>query len=244
MILTSLGPRREWCIVPSVHLHGWKGSRLRIFGRSRRSDAVSNWGRLASVEPRLQVARYSLVGSLVCGLALVGCQPASEPPAGRAPKVVAKGDPETALFENYRTGLYQVAAGVASLQTALQSCQELAKKAKGDQKEALLDVSDMLDSAGATLADATAPAPTKEEFLKDFKGFDEERLKAVEKAVDAYRETRNALGISEQLEEAATGDKAPFTALSTHIEESLETLESVIQSFGGKVPAEDEEPAP
>jgi chromosome segregation ATPase len=168
-----------------------------------------------------------------------GCRDSQAAPevAGETP-VAESAERSTKQYEDYRAGLFQIDAALTVLQDALRDAEKLRPEAKGDLREALLDLNDFLDSAGATLADISAPMPSREEYEKNFKSFDEDRLKAIEKLTDSLQDSRNALGTLTQLEEASTNLRAAFEALSGAVEEAVDAQEEAIRAFGGQLPPE------
>ena len=142
-------------------------------------------------------------------------------------------------YEEYRAGLFALEGAGDSLESSLKLTKDLAKKATGEAKDALLDVVDMLDSSGSTISDVTEDAPTLEEFRKQFNVYDEHRLKAIRAISDAYRETQHSLGTLRDLAaNAPVTFKKPLEEVTTETEMASDSMSEAIKHLGGKVPEE------
>ena len=186
--------------------------------------------------------RFGLVAfGLIClGAALVGCSKAESAPrpgatAGVPPPETPK-DPSEALYEQLRSGAYQINAAMDAMERALRDCREASIGLGKGSKNAAADVVDVLDSAGSTIGDYLN-APELDEVRNDFTTNDERRLKAIEDLNDARREVLEGQGIADPM---ASDDPDPkvraiFDRIAEDITEVIEAIEGAIEALGGSV---------
>jgi hypothetical protein len=157
--------------------------------------------------------------------------PPSTPPAAKP------ADPAQKLYEQLHAGAFQFDAALGSLNEAVQALRPLPNDQGGDTKEALLNVLDMLDSSGRTLADHN-DSPTVDEVRADVKQSDGQRIEAINDAIDAIREVRETQGvIGDMLNSAPPAkEKAGLTKADASIAEALEAMEEGVRLLGGTVP--------
>lgn len=174
-------------------------------------------------------------------VAILGCGqgPGPSPAGGRT--AGPPPDPVVALREDDAQAAYSLDAACASIESALTATKKLAPVAGGDAKEALLDVADMLDSAGATLADHSEPPPPIEAYRKSEADRAMERQRAVSDAIDALRELREARGTLDDLAATVPEERSDsLAAIQDDTAEAIDAVESSIRRLGGKVPAEED----
>lgn len=171
-------------------------------------------------------------------VALAGCGKTPVSSAPVAPAVAAT-DPLVEGREKDAQAAFSLDAASASLDDALAGAKKLAPRAGGDAKEALMNVAAMLDSAGTTLADHDDPPPPMEEYRKGDPAAN--RKKALDDAVDALHELRDAAGVLDDLSQNAPPAFAkPLDEIQSSLDEALESVEDAVKSLGGTVPPEED----
>ncbi len=186
---------------------------------------------------RMKGICFWLLGSLLAVSLVSGCQKSSkEDPSGEQTTVEKPKDPEERLYEQVRSGAFQLTTALDSVQKAMQQSRTLADSSSGELKEAMLDVADHLDAAGSSITDYTTAPVKLEEFRKNFSENDDKRLKAIEVSNTALMDTSEADGIVESL---LQNDKfkaqAELRTLSNVIGAALDALEGAIKVMGGKL---------
>lgn len=184
-----------------------------------------------------------LVLAAVIGLTLAGCGRNEGAPAqgGSGTPPTSNGaepkDEATALLEQLRGGSYQIDVAMGGMERAMNLVRPLAVNKPDETREALQNVADMLDSAGATIIEFN-DAPTLDKIRANFKENDDHRLKAIEEADDARQEVEQARGIVTELiaSEPPADVKASLDEIDNAIEETLDALEAAIEAFGGTIP--------
>lgn len=179
----------------------------------------------------------------ILGVSLFGCGRNEGPAAsaGGAPGATttsgAPKDEATTLLEQQRGGAYQIDVAMGHMEHAMNLVRPLAVDKPDETKEALQNIVDMLDSAGATIIEFN-DAPTLDKIKENFKEQDDRRLKAIEEADDARQEVEQAKGIITDLlaSEPPADVKTSLTEIDESIEEALDALEAAIEAFGGTVP--------
>lgn len=167
-------------------------------------------------------------------LALGGC--GSPEPAPSTPEPSAQLSAGGALYESLRGGSFNLGAAQESLKQAFEQAVALRNaQMEGSQlRDALGEMADLLDSAGASLVDHSLSPPPKAEIEAAFGQFDEARLKAVEATNDALHDLREARGIAEGLYESVPGLRTPLDHLATLTTVAEEDLLSALTSLGGR----------
>ncbi len=161
-------------------------------------------------------------------LSVGGGDPGSSPEKAKSP--------EERLYEQVRSGAFQLTSALESLQKAMTHARTLSESSKGDLKEAMLDVVDHMDAAGAVFAEYASAPEKLEEFKKAFAEHDNKRLKAIEAANSGLTDTDEADGILDSLlERAEFKDNKGLLDLSTELGVVIDSLESAIKEMGGKV---------
>lgn len=179
------------------------------------------------------VLAWSLIGAALA--LLIGCGPKKDkvvytPPTqttyGREPN-----DPDQALTEQLRQGSVQMSAASDTVESALIEAKKAVKALTGEAKLAAQDVVDLLDDAGASVADASSDPPDEADVKKDFAGADDDRKKRIESGNDAYRSIEIALGTLEGLEQQVDG----LQSLNETLGLALDDVADAIEAYGGKV---------
>ena len=171
--------------------------------------------------------------------ALYGCGKGSAPvPSVPLPPSV---DAVAGMREADAEAAYSLDAASEAIADALTATRKLAPAVGGDAKDALLDVAEMLDSAGATLADHDEPPPDLETYRKAQAEGTEERRKALDAALDALHELRDAQGTLDDLSETAPPPHRDALAeIGGGVEEAIGAVEGAVVKLGGRVPPEEE----
>lgn len=171
-------------------------------------------------------------------VALLGCGKGGAPAAAGVQAPPA--DPVAARREEDAEAAYSLDTALASIADALDATKRLAPVAGGDAKEALLDVAEMLDSAGATLADHDEPPPPLAEYRKAEAERSSERRRALNDALDALHELRDAQGTLDDLTQTAPPDRQDaLGGIGAGTDDAIGSVENAIVRLGGKVPKEE-----
>lgn len=129
-----------------------------------------------------------------------------------------------------------MSAASETVETALNEAKRTAKALAGEAKLAAQDVVDLLDDAGASVADASSDPPQLEDVKKDFAAVDDDRKKRIESGNDAYRSIEIALGTLEGLEQGVDG----LQALNETLALALNDVADAIEAYGGKVESDEQ----
>lgn len=161
-------------------------------------------------------------------------------------KTAVAQNPEQALYEQVRSGNYQINAALDAVETARTEIRPLLADAGGDAKDALQAVSEILDNTGSTLSDFSDAPPSFEEFKKDFASQDEDRIDSIDACSQALVRMREGEGIiSDMADSAPASVKGKLDTLDDHLLDITDSLEEAIKAMGGKVPPDpDDEPEP
>jgi len=168
--------------------------------------------------------------------------PASNGTTGTPPS----GNSAQLLHEKLHAGAYQLDSALDSLQQARAALNDIVAEQGGDTKEALLNVLDMLDSAGETLGQFNV-SPDLAEIQKDVAEADKRRLHAIDEASDALREIREARAtLADMLESGPPKkEKAALEKADDSMMEGLDAVADGIKLLGGTPPPEENsEPEP
>ncbi len=181
----------------------------------------------------LLVATVLLVG------AIVGCRKGEEskPVRPKPPAVtVDRENPEQTIFEQLRSGAFQIAGVGGTVEEALTKSRALDVKGDPQLAAAMGEFLDALDSVGATLAEHTTepaePAKSDPEFAK----MDERRLSAISAANDALHELEDASGILDTLsQDPALANRPEVAEILGLLRLGMDDLQEAIRSLGGVV---------
>jgi hypothetical protein len=180
---------------------------------------------------------WILVSIACSGVLLGGCNRGAAQSAAEPATVPEKAkDPEEKLYEQMRSGAFQLSSALEALQKAVVDARTLGDSSSGELKDALADIADHLDSSGASIADFTGQPPALEEFRKNFAENDDKRLKAIDKANTALMDANEADGILQSvLEKPEFKTKPELKKISDELGACLESLEGAIKALGGKL---------
>lgn len=192
----------------------------------------------------LCLSLFSLALLLGCGSGCGSPAKSSARPDGADTAVSAAAQsPDELLYEQLRSGAFQLNAATSSIEETLAAAKAAVRKLpkNSDAREGMLDVVDYIDSAGSGIGDFSEDPPSKEEVSKDFGTFDEKRLKAVSAASDALRDLREALGVLETMAEDASAPVVKTVlGVRSLLAVSIDDLWSAIEALGGQPEGTDE----
>lgn len=182
---------------------------------------------------------------LALGLCIVGCGRGQDTEKAIQSQAVAaerKLSPEDTLFEQLRSGAFQLDAATESISEALVHAKDALGGTSGQAKEGLQDILDYLDSAGAGIADYAVEPQSADEIRKKYKEFEDQRRKSVQAINDAIRDLEEARGIAASLEE----DQPNYSGkgLSGLIDVAIDDLKGAVEALGGKLESDSEQANP
>jgi len=179
---------------------------------------------------------------LLLALVVAGCGQSKKPPT--APVPVAESavqDPDHKLYEQVRSGQYQLGSAQDDLQGVIELATKVSKSAGGTASHGFKDLLTKLNSAGQKLGDYTDETPSFEEFKKDISGQDERRLNAIQAGNDTLGEISDAQDILENLMVGAPADvKADLQKIQDGLDDSVDAVQAGIVALGGKVDEDDD----
>jgi post-segregation antitoxin (ccd killing protein) len=205
-------------------------------------DAFLRKGGLGRKGMWLLLAAACLLPAAGCGAKSNAAPADASPPSARkdtAPSPSA----EDRLYEQLRSGAFQMSAAAASAEETLVAAREAARRLSknSEEREGMLDVVDFVDSAGAAIAEHVEDPPARERVAAEFGAFDEKRLKAVAAGNEALRDLREALGVLEGL---ASGEDAKVAQLALEVKSllavALDDLWGAVEAYGGEPEASDD----
>ena len=172
------------------------------------------------------MARWFLL-TLVGLLSVLGCGSKSETiPIGPDPLVATT--PAGKVFEQLRSGLYQIGAGLESLEAAVKVAESI-QPSNADAKASLGEIRDLLNTAGDGLAEeAAVPA----EKGGDVSTADARRAKLVNLVNDSLHDLRDARGIVDSLGDDSK--PSPLEPVGEKIDAVIDDLLGSLEALGGK----------
>ncbi len=105
-------------------------------------------------------------------------------------------------------------------------------RAQGELKEALTESLNLLDDAGASLSAIATKIPTPADIKVDFARADEERLRRVKEAENAFLSLKESFGIVNSLAE----DHPELVVLKRLLALSIEDARLTLDGYHGQVP--------
>ena len=105
-------------------------------------------------------------------------------------------------------------------------------RAQGELKEALTESLNLLDDAGASLSAIAPKIPTPADIKVDFARADEERLRRVKEAENAFLSLKESFGIVNSLAE----DHPELVVLKRLLALSIEDARLTLDGYHGQVP--------
>jgi hypothetical protein len=145
--------------------------------------------------------------------------------------------PEQKLYEQIRSGHYQLASALDSLETASETSHNLAEsQADNETKKAVAGLRAKIDKAGSLIGDFSEAPPPFDQFAKEVEAQDDERLKAI----DAANESRTLLSeadatLRDMLDsQPPAEEKSRLATIEDSVEAALSTIGDAVVSMGGK----------
>lgn len=188
---------------------------------------------------------FSVLAAFLGVFMVVGCHGSATPATTKPAVAEVKPDPETTLFEQIRSGKYQIGAATDALQAARSAVEKLADGKEKSLIEPANDMLDRLDEIGVTLADIDFGSTTIDDVRKAYADFDEKRLDAIESLTDALLATEDLLGIFDDLlDQAKYGSNEDLKTAADEVDTTDDALRDAIKALGGKLPADLEDESP
>jgi len=176
---------------------------------------------------------------IVAILGVCGCSKEAphDPNATGSAKESIPSDPDQALYNQVRSGAYQIGTAVDSIEDVRKTAREIASREKGDTHKALLEVAEHIDDAGQSLADFSEDPPAFDEFKKNFAAQDEKRLKAIDGANEALGDLHDAQDVVGDLLDShpPEPENTQLTNADSALDDCIQSVESAIKTMGGKV---------
>lgn len=143
---------------------------------------------------------------------------------------------EAELYEKVRSGFVQTAGAVDSIIEALEHTEGLLRRARGQQRDALADVRELLDDSGAALGDYVEDPPDLTTFRAKMSAYDKRRLAAITACNDAVVDLKSARAIVGSLLAApAPPLKSELEQLDVLVGVAIQDLTEAIEALGGKL---------
>jgi len=179
-----------------------------------------------------------MVAFVVC-LAITGCGSSTKVADGSLTSATkpAPANPEQALYDQIRSGTYQIGAAVDAIEEVRKTAREIASREKGDTQKALLTIEAHLNDAGEALSDFGDEPVTFEEFKKDFAAQDDKRLKAIDAGNESLNDLRDAQDILGDLLDShpPEPENTELNNADSALDGCLQAVEDAIKAMGGKV---------
>lgn len=176
----------------------------------------------------------------LAGLLWFSCRPAPTVAPGTKPTVINSPEPQIQaeqLAAWHRSGHQRLTGALNTIREAYRALDEAALRANGDTRGALEEARDLLDTAGADLAEHLNPPPTPAQTAGAFGPWDERRLNTIAACETTLATLAQARGTVRSL---LPNDRLlPLVKL---IELASQDVRLTIQAYGGQSPvnAEDE----
>jgi hypothetical protein len=179
-----------------------------------------------------------VLGLLAC-LALSGCSKAGSQSADAqvVKKAAAPVDPDRALYDQVRSGAYQISSAVDAIEAVRKTARDMASQQQGATQKALSAIATSLDDAGKALADFGDDPPAFEEFKKNFAAQDDRRLKAIDAANQSLSDLGDAQDTLSDLLDShpPEPENTALTNADSALDDCVQTLEDAVKAMGGKV---------
>lgn len=154
-----------------------------------------------------------------------------------AAKPAAPVDPEHALYEQVRSGAYQISSAIDSIEDVRKTAKQMASHQAGSTKKALLTIEKGLDDAGDALSDYSDDPPPFDEFKKEFAVQDDRRLKAIAAGTASLVALNNAQDLLDDLIDSHPPEpmKTELDNADSAMDECIQAVEEAVKAMGGKV---------
>ncbi|MBC8066256.1 MAG: hypothetical protein H7Y17_15600 [Chlorobia bacterium] len=136
--------------------------------------------------------------------------------------------PAGEIYEQLRSGVFQINAGLDSIEAALGEAKK-ASPSTSAVKESLADIQASIDSAGDGLGEEAAEEPQKG---TDLPTLDARRKKLIDLVNDSLHDLRDARGIVNSL--AGESGQGPLDAIGIKIDVAMDDLKGALEALGGK----------
>jgi hypothetical protein len=185
-----------------------------------------------------------ILGLAAC-IIVLGCSKAGSETKVDAKKTgpTAPIDPDHALYDQVRSGAYQINSAIDAIEEARKTSRDIAAREGGKTQKALLQIASSLDDAGKALADYGDDPPSFEEFKKNFAAQDDHRLKAIDaanKSLDALGDAQDTL--SDLLDShPPEPENTELSNADSALYDCVQTVEDAVKAMGGKVASPDDD---
>ncbi len=180
------------------------------------------------------MGRLVLAGLLVAvAIATSGCRgEASDAGAKTPPVKIDPTKPEDTLVEQIRSGSTQIDGVIDTLDSIVAQVERIDPGKDAELKQALAELGESLDSAGASLANFADDRPTRKDVAARFAQFDEWRIQAIAAINDALHDLDDARGISDQF--AKEKKIGALQQVGDLLDLAVSDLQDALQTLGGK----------
>jgi len=174
---------------------------------------------------------------LVC----LGCHSNESKPNDSGTKATTKAtvptDPDKALYEQMRSGAYQISAAIDTIEETRKTMKDMASRQTGQTQRVIMTVASILDKAGSRLAEYGDAPPTFEKFKADFSAQDDRRLKAIDAAGLALDDLNDAQDVVEKLIDTKPPEeeKSKLEDADASLDSCTAAVADAIKAMGGKV---------
>ncbi|MDR3688449.1 MAG: hypothetical protein P4L46_03655 [Fimbriimonas sp.] len=181
----------------------------------------------------------ALLALLACFGCSSGAKPARRPDP--APTVATKpgppADPDRALYEQVKSGAYQISGAMDAIEQARKTAKDMAERETGNTKKALLAIAKNLDGAGVALSEYSNDPPPFAEFKTEFAAQDDRRLKAIDACGDVLDNLNDTQDIVAALLKSnpPEPEKTQLDNASSDLDGCIGAVEDSIKAMGGKV---------
>lgn len=168
-------------------------------------------------------------------LACIGCSGGGKPQAADGTPQPIQATRDEIVYERLRSSAFQLNAAADAVSAAYTMASDLRDRApkNTDLSEALADLADYLDSAGAEVAEYTASPESIEVVKGNLTAFEKQLELAQKAAAMAKRDLEEALGIAESLlDQSDAGTHETFQTLYEHVKEAVDATADGLLALG------------
>lgn len=141
--------------------------------------------------------------------------------------------PEDTLYEQLRSGSFQVGGVIETVEAALEKLREVKPGKDAELKGVVGEVKDALDAAGAALADYDEEPPPRKDVDARFAELDDKRIKAIDAANNALHDLAEAEGVAEEV--GGSKSVGALTDVADLLLVAIQDLQDAITTLGGKI---------
>ncbi len=179
---------------------------------------------------------------LVLGLICLGCSSGGASVAEPTPSKVLKKaspptDPDRALYEQIRSGIYQINAAMDAIEETRKTAKKMAGRELGETQSTLNAIAKILDTVGENLSEFASDPPEFDKFKADFAAQDERRLKAITVANESLGDLYDAQDLVEKLlsSKPPEPEKTQLEDADATMDDCISGVEEAVKAMGGKV---------